>query len=435
MLADEPGLGKSAQLLLAAEEPVLIVAPAMVLESGTWDDEIEKWAPDIDATQVAYSNTYVGAGGKVARGAFDVPQVVLKPEYRGHYRTVIADEAHYLKGRKTSWVHALKQLKYDSFLQATGTPIPNWAHEAFMTLQFLYPEEAKPGKRFGSYWRWVNEWFEVTASYYNPQAKEIGSLRADRTWEEFQVENWGDKLLLRLRDECLDLPPLTVQEWDCRMTGDQKKIYTQLKRDFIAWLDDGTEISAWNSGGLLVKLLKCATGLESLDLNRLSNTKLKPTGKYAHLCNILQDRPRQTIIVGHFRTSVEAARVWAERAMGRRASLIHGGVSSGVRTREIRAFQRGETFTMCATIDTIREGMTLHQAGCDQIIRLEKSWVPSRNEQVIRRIHRIGQERPVSVIDLIAWGTADQRVQAFLGAKTDEQMKALGRTELRTLVS
>ena len=40
LLADEPGLGKSAQLLKAAVEPVIIVAPAMVLESGTWDDEI-----------------------------------------------------------------------------------------------------------------------------------------------------------------------------------------------------------------------------------------------------------------------------------------------------------------------------------------------------------------------------------------------------------
>jgi hypothetical protein len=192
-------------------------------------------------------------------------------------------------------------------------------------------------------------------------------------------------------------------------------------------------VAAWSSGALLVKLLKCATGLESLDLNRFANPKLKPTGKYAVLFDLLRDRPRQTIVVAHFRDSVEAARNWAERATGQRASLIHGGVSSGTRTKEIRAFQRGETFTMCATIDTIREGMTLHQAGCDQIIRLEKSWVPSRNEQVIRRIHRIGQDRPVMVIDLIANGTMDQRVQRFLGAKTDEQMKALGVAELRAM--
>lgn len=444
LLADEPGLGKSRMLLEAAVEPVLIVAPAMVLESGTWDDEIEKWAPGIDATQVAYSNTYEGAGGRVARGAFNVPSVFLKEPLRRRWGTVIADESHYLKGRKTSWTHALMQLRTGKFLQATGTPIPNWAHEAFMTLQFLFPEEAKAGGRLGSYWRWVNQWFEVMQSYYNAQAKEIGSLKPglgrttpnEEDWARFRAENWRDKLLLRLRDDCLDLPPLTIQEWDCRLTGDQKKIYTQLKRDFVAWLDNGTEVAAWSSGALMIKLLKISTGLESLDLSRFSNSLLKPTGKYAALTSLLEDRSQQqTIVVAQFRDSVAAARRWAERVTSHRVGLVHGGVPMGQRTKEIRAFQNGDTRVLCATIDTIREGMTLHQAGCDLIVRLEKSWVPSRNEQVIRRIHRIGQSKPVTVIDLIAFGTLDQRVQTFLNSKTDEQMKALGTGTLRGLVT
>ena len=36
LLADDPGLGKTAQVLLAATEPVLVVAPAML--AGTWQD-------------------------------------------------------------------------------------------------------------------------------------------------------------------------------------------------------------------------------------------------------------------------------------------------------------------------------------------------------------------------------------------------------------
>jgi SNF2 family DNA or RNA helicase len=436
LLADEPGLGKSAQLLLAATEPILVVAPAMVLESGTWEDEIAKWRPDANITTVPYSNTYVGAGGKVQRGEWNVPQVQLKNEPgRQHWGTVICDEAHYLKGRKTSWAHALKQLRYDRLFQATGTPIPNWAHEAFMTLQFLWPAESKPGKTFGSYWRWVGEWFEVSPSFWNPQAKEIGNLRPDRTWDEFYECNWDGRMLLRLREDVLDLPPLTEMDWDCRMTGDQKKVYTQLKRDFIAWLDDGTEVQAWSNAALLVKLLKCATGLEALDLSRLRNEKLKPTGKYAVLYDLLQDRDRQTIVVGHFRDSVEAAQAWARRATDEAAGLVHGGVPVGQRTSEIRAFQQGRTKTLCATLATIREGMTLHQAGCDQIIFLEHSWTPSHNEQAMRRIHRIGQENPVLVTHLIAKGSMDERVQTFLKAKTDTQMKALGIKEVRALVS
>lgn len=434
LLADEPGLGKSAQLLLAATEPILVVAPAMVLESGTWEDEIAKWRPDADIKCVPYSNTYVGAGGRVKRGEFNMPQVRLKPELLGYWGTVICDESHYLKGRKTSWAHALRQLHYGRLYQATGTPIPNWAHEAFMTLQFLWPTKSKPGKTFGSYWRWVGEWFEVNQSFWNPQAKEIGGLRPDRTWDEFYESNWDGRMLLRLRNECLDLPPLTEMDWDCRMTGEQKKVYTQLKRDFIAWLDNGVEIHAWSNAALLVKLLKCATGLESLDPTRLRDEKLKPTGKYAVLCDLLRDRPRQTIVVGHFRDSVEAAAVWARRATGKRCGIVHGGVTSGDRTAMIRGFQRGEIEVMCATLATIREGMTLHQAGCDQIIFLEHSWTPSHNEQAMRRIHRIGQENPVLITHLIAKGSMDERVQTYLKAKTDTQMKALGIKEVRSLI-
>ena len=107
----------------------------------------------------------------------------------------------------------------------------------------------------------------------------------------------------------------------------------------------------------------------------------------------------------------------------------------GERTAVIRSFQRGETEVMCATLSTVREGMTLHQAGCDQIIFLEHSWTPSYNEQAMRRIHRIGQENPVLITHLIAKGSMDERVQTFLKAKTDTQMKALGIKEVRALVS
>lgn len=54
LIADEPGLGKSRQALLAAVEPVLIVAPAMIHDMHTWQDEIAKWCPEMDATFVSY---------------------------------------------------------------------------------------------------------------------------------------------------------------------------------------------------------------------------------------------------------------------------------------------------------------------------------------------------------------------------------------------
>lgn len=426
-LFDEPGLGKTAQLLLAAEEPAIVVAPAMVLESGTWDDEIAKFRPGMDITQVSYSSLCVrGPRGRVAKDHNGYPIVEVKPEYRRHYKTKIGDESHYLKGRKTSWTAGFKKIDADATKLATGTPIPNWAHEAFTALQLLFPEESKPGQRFGSYWRWAREWFEVGATLWSPQA--VGDLLDGVTWEQFDRENWGDRMLLRLRKDCLDLPPLTESVWKVKMTPAQKRAYKGLRDDFVTWLDSGVEISAWTSGSQVVKLMKCATGLEVLD------PSVKGSGKLDALRTILSDRPLPTLVVAHFRDSVEAC-AQAAVQVGKEPGVVHGGVPSAQRKAVIRAFQRGELDTMCASIETIAEGMTLHQGGADQIVRVERTARPSKNEQVLRRLHRMGVTRPVASIDLVTRDSIDERLSEILQGKTDQQIKALAPAVVRSLAA
>jgi SNF2 family DNA or RNA helicase len=427
LLADEAGLGKTVQLLRSATEPVLVVAPAMVLESGTWDDEIAKWASGIDLTQVSYSSiAQRGERGKVPRDSNGFPLTPLKEQYRQRWGTVVLDECHYIKGRKTSWANAVLRLDSPEWRLATGTPIPNWAQEAFMLLRALWPQEAKAGREFGSYWRWTKKWFDVGTNHFG--AKEVGDLRADRTWEEFRQFNWGDRILRRLRDDVLkDLPPLTRQQWLVPMSPDQKRVYNELKKDFVTWLESGEQIDVWSEPGMLVKLAQVASGLETLD------PKSKPTGKFKVLDSIYRDRPGQWFVVGHFQAVAEAAYRTA-LAAGRRPVLVHGGVNSSARKDGIRAFQNGDADVMCATTGVISEGVTLHQAGCHQMVRIERSWTPSKNDQVDRRLHRIGQENPVLCIDLVAPHTLDERVLRVLAEKSDQQVRALGPSDLRNLV-
>ena len=78
-LGDEPGLGKTRQLLLASVEPVLWVAPALVLDSGTITDEVERWTPGLDVTQVPYSS--LNARERTPKGGTR-PINRLRPELR-----------------------------------------------------------------------------------------------------------------------------------------------------------------------------------------------------------------------------------------------------------------------------------------------------------------------------------------------------------------
>ena len=425
LLADEPGLGKSRMALEAATPPVLIVAPAMVIDGGVWDDELEKWASDDTMTglyQVPYTRLMRRDGRRATAD--------LHPELRGHWGTVIFDEAHYLKGRKTKWTEAAKQITADQTFLLTGTPLPNWAQEAFTLLQLLYPDEARSGKMFGSYWRWAAEWFEVGPKF-NKRGEvlvshAVGSFRQDREWSDFISENWRDRMLLRKRENCLDLPPLTQQTIMVDMVPAQAKAYRELKKDFITWLDSGEEITAWSQAGKLVKLAQCATGLESLQKMPLAGS-IVGSGKLDALEALLKDRAQPTLVVAHFRASVRAAATRAPEAV-----IIDGGTPKRARADYVRAFQAGEVQTLCATIDTISEGLTLHAA--DLVVKVERSWRPSRNEQVMRRIHRIGQERPVTSIDLVTRNSIDERVIELLAGKTDQQVKALGIDQIRGLV-
>lgn len=465
LLADEPGLGKSLQALRSAEDPILVVAPAMVLDSGTWDDEIEKWAPGAEVDQVSYSSIAErGPRGRIERDARGNPKVKPKDRYLRKYKRVILDESHYIKGRKTSWTVALQRLvdpargasAPDSVVQMTGTPIPNWAWEAFTTLQVLWPEHTGRGRRFGSYWRWVDQWFHNGPTYNRAgellSPRDVGDFRdaehiagcwqcqerglQPRTWDEFYVENWGDRMLRRYREDCLDLPPFTEQVWKVRMTRSQARAYRQLKRDFVTWLEDGTEIVAWNQASQLVKLVMCSTGLEVLEYYGASDPR-RPRGawngsaKLDTLAWMLENRPRPTLVTAHFRGSVECCAAVAE-GIGASVRVIHGGTSRNDRRRFVREFQSGGLQVLCASIEVIAEGMTLTAA--DQIIQVEKSWRPSKNRQAVDRLHRIGQTRPVTAIDLVTEGTVDEGIRRHLDSKNDQQMRALGRRDLISVV-
>lgn len=441
-LADEMGLGKSAQMILASEGRTLIVAPAMVLDGGTWREEIEKWCPERapDVTAVSYTGLVQREGRKVTKSA--------KPEYAREWDTVILDEAHYLKGRKTSWTLALRPIlkRAGRVIYATGTPMPNWAQEIFEVVQGLWPERARPGGEFGSYWRWAGKWFDTEPDIVYRQGKQLevphvggllacepGCLERDPLdpcdhFKDFFAANLGDRFLQRLRDEVLtDLPPLTIETVYTPMTALQQRMYREIKKDFVAELGDGRLKVAWNSGAKNVLLSKVSTGASVLDP---SEDPLKGSGKLQRLAFDLAGRTRPTLVVAHFQRAVDAARDVA-RGLGMSAESIHGGTTRPDRIRIVELFKAGKLDVLAGSLETIAEGLTLTAA--DLVIFLEVSFKPSRNQQALRRIHRIGQDRPCVALDYITPDTVDEGKRELLATKTDQQIRILTAAQMASI--
>lgn len=433
-LGDDMGLGKTRQIIEATEGRALVVAPSMVLAGGTWAEEVERWDDDPDRfTMVPYTSI-------LARGERNTVLDRLRPEYDQNWDTLILDEAHYIKNKDARWTKALIKLankKVGRVILATGTPIPHWPQELWTPLLILHHKEARPGGRFGSYWKWAGRWFDTEPETIRTKGggertvRQVGQMLGCTAecferpptdpcphYVTFHQENLGGLFLQRLRDDVLtDLPPLTRQQILCPMEPAQAKAYRLMKKDWLAELSTGELKVAWSASARHVMMDQLATGLEVLDPTGASSS-----GKLARLRVDLESRSRPTLVVGHYRPTVEAcARV--ARELGARVAVIHGGVSMRDRARVVADFKAGRVDVLCASLTTIAEGLTLTQA--DMIIFVEQSYTPSRNLQAERRIHRLGQERPCTLLDYLTPDSVDEGKREVLANKTDAQVRTL----------
>ena len=436
LLADDMGLGKTVQALTAASAVggrALVVAPAIVLQSGSWEAERDAWAPGLELDQVSYSSLH-----KVGPGRFS---------------TLILDEAHRVKNRNAKCTAQVAELqaRSEQVYMLSGTPFPNWASEMFSLVRLARPQDALPGKELGSYWRWADEWFGVSPGRHTQY--QVGSrLRACSPacdlrdpadpcehYAVFMRANWGDRFLRRTRDEVLpELPALTQQQVDTPMGARQKAEYRRMKREFLADVGDGLTVAALTSSAQFVALSRLSTGLSAMPG---AEWDLKNSSKLARLRDDLAERfldsrgrvskARPVLVFAWYRETVDAcARVAAD--LGLRVAVIHGGVSDGVRREALNGFSTGGVDVLVGSLATLREGVTLTQS--DLVVFVEQAWVPAVNEQAMRRVHRLGQTRPVQALVYHTPGSVDLRRLRVLAAKADSQARFLSRSTLDALL-
>lgn len=430
LLANEPGLGKSRSAIEATRGrgPVLVVAPSMVIESGVWEDELAAWAdPDTEYFVAPYSMLNDRQGSK--------PLKRLRPDIKRPWGSVVVDEAHYVKGRKTTWTWATHELakRSEHFLAMTGTPIPNWSHELFTVLRMIYQDRSAMGQDYGSFWRWAERWFDCTPTRFSGERPVAGRLlgctrvceerhHSDpcQHYEAFAQSELGRRWRRCLRVECLDLPELTIQDVKTPMTSAQKRVYRELAKQFSTTVS-GKDVLTWNRGARQVAIDRASTS------PWLLNPEGEPRGgKLEQLRFDLEGRSSPTLVFAHYQDSVDAcSRV--SSGLGLRTGVVHGGCSPASNRAAVADFKAGRLDVLCASLEKLAEGATLVAA--DMMIMVERSYKPYRNEQALYRVHRLGQTRPVTVRRYITPGTCDAGKERLLRTKTDQQARMMTAAE------
>jgi superfamily II DNA or RNA helicase len=105
------------------------------------------------------------------------------------------------------------------------------------------------------------------------------------------------------------------------------------------------------------------------------------------------------------------------------AVQLHGGLTPHQRADALHRFTRGDARLLLAT-DAASEGLNLHQR-CRLVVNLELPWTPLRLEQRAGRVDRIGQERRVHAVHLVAAGTCEEVTMARLMTRINRMQGAM----------
>jgi superfamily II DNA or RNA helicase len=106
-------------------------------------------------------------------------------------------------------------------------------------------------------------------------------------------------------------------------------------------------------------------------------------------------------------------------------ATIHGGCTAEARRAALRAFETGAARVLLAT-DAASEGLNL-QARCRFVVHVELPWSPTRIEQRIGRVDRLGQTRTVHSLHLVA-GAVEASIEARLAERLRRVHAALDAT-------
>src|SRR4029079_19173470 len=94
------------------------------------------------------------------------------------------------------------------------------------------------------------------------------------------------------------------------------------------------------------------------------------------------------------------------RARGWGHVLFHGGVSGPKRKDLIDRFRADPDCRVFLSTDAGGVGLNLQHASV--VLNLDLPWNPAILEQRIGRVHRLGQRRPVRVVNFVARGTIEE---------------------------
>ena len=377
-LADVPGLGKTAQAIHAVMAiqgetgsflSILVVCPAVAIP--VWQAEWEKWWPAARCPKIM----------SYAKLALCPNCALVK------YDLVILDEAHYTKSPKAKRTRAALAVaaRADRAWLLSGTPMPNNPSELYTIFKALWPLRIPDGIETAH--QWMDHFCKWYQADYGPRvtgAKNTEELV--RMLDGGTREVWNPLMLRRrLKDVGLQLPPLRLHV-----------VPLPADADFAGELESLIE----------------EEGIETPTVRRLLGTH-----KAGRIAKLVGDEMLSPIVLmyHHKDTGRELRAKLIVR--GWRCYGFDGSHTSPQRAAEVRRFQTDPKGPKCMIVQQQAGGTAITLTAAAEIILVEPDWSPGVNAQAIKRVHRIGSDRPVRARVFSVQGSLDEAIMETLVRK------------------
>jgi len=424
LLADEPGLGKTVQVVGLANyvgaRNILVVCPLSV--KLNWAREISKWSvaqPGL-STGFATAKAWPEATDVVI-GHYDIIANYVTQLRSRPWDLVVLDEAHYLKNPDAKRSRAIfgdnatvEPVAACRRLVLTGTPVPNRPVEIYGLLAWLAPEVA------GGWVSFVRAYCAGKQSTYGWDVSGASNLAGlqDLLRSTVMVRRCKDDVLAELppkRRQVISLSPADIAGVRAALDAERAYVFDHAGGP----LHDDEYLAS------IERLVRRDRPVELSEMSQLRHATAlaKAPAVAAHVADMLDGGVGKVVCWAHHH---DVASVLAE-ALGRYGVLTcTGATPAKVRQANVDAFNApGGERVLVGGISALGTGVTL--TASSHVVFAELDWAPANMTQAEDRCHRIGQASTVLVQHVVLDGSLDDVLARVLASKQAIADKALDR--------
>ena len=416
LIGDDMGLGKTIQAIAATEilarhfgvSKVLVICPTSL--KYQWQSEIMRFSG-----RQSENAARVISGGRARRqkdyALDDFCKITnyekLKPDLdliaAWAPELVIVDEAQRVKNWNTIAARALKRIDSPYAIVLTGTPLENRLEELVSIVQFVDQH------RLGPTWKLLHE----------HQVKDEAGRVTGYTGLEKIGQTLAPIMIRRRKSEVLrQLPSRTDQNLLVPMT-EMQMLYHQENADVVARI-----VQRWRETRFLSdkdqRRLTCALQNMRMSCNSTylldqeTDHGVKADELVALFDDLFADPEAKAVVFSQWTRTHD---ILIRRLEAKRWGYVsfHGGVPSDKRPALVKRFRDDPTCRVFLSTDAGGTGLNLQHAST--VVNMDLPWNPAILEQRVARIHRIGQARPVRVINFVAKGTIEEGMLSVLAFK------------------